>query len=123
MLYSFNCPKCSHNFDVVKPCAERNDPEICEKCSTVAVREFVPRNFAFAGLAPDEASFQPAFGKVVKNKRELRYLAEKNGMVQIGNDYKSPDKLHDEMDKRRTEKAEQNYRDAMRDIEKNGIPT
>lgn len=112
MVYEYHCSACACAFDVVKSVTEMNRPETCQ-CGAPATRQFVPNANALPRLKgmADSAHYNHAFGKVIKNKREMKYEAEKRGMVQVGNDFGSGDKLQAHFDKVRQEKRDKAYDD------------
>ena len=108
MTYEYACPSCAKRFDVIKTVSEMNAPETCA-CGTVAERQFVPSRVHFVGAKVQHAEWNPAFGQVVKDKYHRSELAKRHGMVEIGNDYKTPDKIHETFDKVREEKREKRW--------------
>lgn len=112
MIYEYLCTPCNRTFDVVKSVKDFNREELCE-CGGVATRQFTPNVNALprvSGLTY-EAQYNPAFGKVIKNKREERYEAEKRGMVQVGNDFGSGEKMQKHFDQVKQEKLDKAYDD------------
>jgi putative FmdB family regulatory protein len=113
MVYEYHCKSCLHAFDVIKSVKEIDRPEACEKCKSETSRQFVISPNALikrSGLS-ESAEFNPAFGQVIKNKRHMRYEAEKRGMVQVGNDFGSAESMQKHYDKVREEKRERAYDD------------
>jgi putative FmdB family regulatory protein len=116
MIYEYRCEPCAHAFDVVKPVADMERDERCPRCEASARRQFVPSRVFFAGTSVQNAEYNPGLGCVVKNKAHREELARRRGLVEIGNDYQSPDSIHKKFDQAREEKREQVYEQAMREI-------
>lgn len=112
MVYSYECPACSGEFDVVKSISEVDRAESCAKCNVTAKRIFKSANIRFSGTKVEHAEYNPAFGKVIRNKRERRYEAEKRGMVEVGNDFKSSDSMREHFDSERAYKLDRRYEEA-----------
>lgn len=87
--------------------------EPCEKCRTVSQRQFVPRRIHFNKAKVTHAEFNPGLGCVVKNDRHKADLLKQRGLVEIGNDFKSPDAIQQKFDTERTEKFEARYEQAL----------
>ena len=104
MTYEYRCESCLKHFDVIKSVQEMEREERCPTCEAVSQRQFVPRSVHFSGTRVQHAEFNPAFGKVVRNKYHRSELAKRHNMVEIGNDYKSPDSIHKQFDQVREEK-------------------
>lgn len=87
MIYGYECPKCKHDFEVIKSYRDIDNEETCEKCGTVSVR-YISSKGSFTGTGPgwNEAHFSPVCGKVVKNNQEVREYAKRHGLVEIGNE-------------------------------------
>lgn len=109
MTYEYYCEPCDYRFDVIKPASEMERDEPCEKCQTQAARQFVPSRVYFSNTAVQHAEWNPAFGCVVKDKYHRGELAKANNVVEIGNDYKEPDRLHKEFDEKREQKRKESW--------------
>jgi len=105
-IYPYKCV-CGDTFDVVKTMSEATTPETCPQCGSVAARLFT--RFFFNGAAVQHAEYNPAFGQVVNNKYHRSELAKRNNMVEIGNDYHSPDNIEKENAAKREEKRRRNW--------------
>lgn len=84
MIYEYQCNQCAVIFDVVKAVADFERAESCA-CGGDAKRLFRPK-IHLSGTAVEHPEYNPAFGQVVKNKRERQELAKQRGMIEIGND-------------------------------------
>lgn len=87
--------------------------ELCPVCEIVLERVWTPTHII--GASVESAEYNPGLGEVVKNKKHRAELAKRKGLVEIGNDYSSPDKIHDKFEKERAEKAEKRLRDALKE--------
>lgn len=105
-VYPYRC-SCGEEFDVYKSIHEAQRPEDCDRCGMRADRVFVP--FLFSGAAVQESEWNPAFGQVVKNKYHRSELAKKHGVVEVGNDYASPESMQKHFDKQREDKRKQSW--------------
>lgn len=99
-IYDYRCV-CGDKFEVAKSIHDATAPEHCPQCGALGERVFT--KFYFNGAAVQNAEWNPAFGQVVNNKYHRSELAKRNNMVEIGNDYVSPDSVHKEME---TKKAD-----------------
>lgn len=109
MIYEYSCPKCGHRFDVVKPASQMTDPETCGKCGAPADRQFVPSRVHFTGTGVQHAEYNPAFGRVVRNKRHRDELAKRAGVIEVGNDFKSGENQQKHYDTQRAEKHKRGW--------------
>lgn len=112
MIYAYNCPKCAHSFDVVKSHTESSTPETCQKCNTLAIKEFAPRRVYFTGEKTIDAEYNPGLGCVVKSAQHRKEVAKALGVEEIGNE--CPDKVHKHFDQAREQKNLQAYEEADR---------
>ncbi len=115
MLYPYACCKCDHAFDVVKPVADVDCPEACPQCGAPAERQFTHR-VHFTGTRVENAEYNPGLGRVVKNKREREELCKRMNLVEVGNDFKSADRMVDQFDKERSEKLESRHKKALEEV-------
>lgn len=104
MLYPYICRECESRFEVVKPLCDIDEPEKCPECDS-------DNTFRSIGLvrigSVDRESYQPAFGKVIKNKLHLkdellRARDEGREMVAVGDE--PVDKLASNLERTRTER-------------------
>lgn len=91
MIYEYQCPKCHAVTDVHKPMSQYDTEEKCPGC----VDEVMFKLFSaplFHGEKAFDAKWEPAFGKVIHNKREqkntIAALNDKNNMriEEVGTD-------------------------------------
>jgi len=85
MTYQYVCEHCSVCFEVSKKVDQRFGQEFCPMCNHTGKRILFPQHTYLNGTSVQEAEFNPAFGKVIKNKRHRNELAKEKGMMEIGN--------------------------------------
>jgi putative FmdB family regulatory protein len=111
MTYEYHCEKCQDTFDVIKTVKEINENEFCPHCKSEGVRRFIPSRVFFSGTRVEHAEYNPGLGEVVRNKAHREELAKRKGLIEIGNDFKSPDSIQNKFDKERAEKRAKAYED------------
>lgn len=111
MTYEYKCIKCGKSFDVVKPVKDMDINEYCPSCDSPAERMFVPRNVFFNGAKVEHAEYNPGLGCVVKNKAHKQDIMKRKGLSEVGNDFKSGEKMQAHFDKAREEKLNKRYED------------
>lgn len=89
--------------------SESATKESCFKCGIDADRIFKNIKISLSGTKVTHAEYNPAFGKVIRNERERRYEAEKRGLVEVGNDFKSGEAMRESFDKDRAVKREKSW--------------
>ena len=106
--YDYFCDKCDKDYEVIKSIKEYDGKDQCPACENIGTRIF-SCNIQFIGTKVEDAEYNPAFGKVVKNKYERNELAKKFNVIEIGNE--NPNKIHANFDKQREEKRKKAYED------------
>lgn len=109
MTYQYHCPKCGHEFDVVKSYLKMTDEERCSHCNTVSTRDFVPSRLFLNKTSVQHAEYNPGLGCIVRNEAHRKELCKIKGVEEIGNE--KPESLHKYYDKKREEKLEQAWAD------------
>lgn len=109
MIYLYSCGKCQTEFDVIKPLAEIDNPEFCPGCKRKGKREFAPRAIYLNKTSVHHPEYNPGLGCVVKNERHKKYLMQSKGLVEVGNDYGSGEKMQEKFEKDRAEKKEKEW--------------
>lgn len=66
-------------------------------------------NYNIIGAKVESAEYNPGLGVVTKSKRHREEIAKQKGVVEIGNDYGSAEKMSKEFDTARAEKLERNW--------------
>ena len=115
MLYPYHCIKCGQDIEIVKSMHESGREELCPICEIILERIWTAPQVI--GASVENAEYNPGLGKVVKNKKHREELCKKMGVVEIGNDYKTPDKIHEKHDQQRAERSEARYAKALKEIE------
>jgi hypothetical protein len=90
--------------------ADFDRAENCDSCQSPA-RYIFSSKIQFIGASVQNAEYNPGLGCVVKNKEHRAELAKQRGLVEIGTDYKSPDNIHKEFDKKREEARAKRWED------------
>lgn len=85
--------------------------ETCPKCGEFAVRQFVPSKLYINGAKVTHPEFNPGLGCVVRNKRHKEDLMKAKGVVEVGNDFKSGEKMNQHFDAARAEKHRKGWDD------------
>lgn len=111
MIYEYVCEKCNRQWDVYKPVSRMQEDESCEACGS-AGRRLITGGSGFMGEKVEHASFDPAFGCVVKGSSHRRSLAKERGMIEIGNE--SPDSIAKTLDAQREAKRLASYEECLR---------
>lgn len=102
MIYPYLCDSCQKEFDVVKSYLHMDDPEKCD-CGSKATRQFTAR-VHIIGAQVTNAEYNPGLGCVVKNKAHKDDIMKRKGVVEVGNDYGSSEKLQKKFETDRAEK-------------------
>jgi len=114
MIYPYEC-QCGETFEVAKALRSIDDPEHCPSCNQVARRVI--------GLSRiqtvEQAAYNPAFGKVIRNKAHLRDELKKKkdqgcDMIEVGDE--PVDKLHKHFETVRKTKQEKSWSEPVEKI-------
>src|SRR5690242_10991509 len=84
--YEFRCTPCNAKFETVESITEYDGDGECPKCHKISRDRVFSSNIQFLGAKVQDAEYNPAFGKVVKSKRERDELAKRHGLIEIGNE-------------------------------------
>lgn len=109
MTYEYQCIECSKRFDVVKSVKDMDVNEYCPRCGEPAERKFVPSRVHFTKTSVQNAEYNPGLGAVVKNEKDRQEIAKRKGLVEVGNDYGSGEKMQTQFDTAREEKKRKRY--------------
>lgn len=96
--YLYKC-SCGENFDVIKSMHDATRPENCPKCGEVGKRIFTAP--MLNGTAVFMPQYVPSLGKSFNSKREMQYEVERRGLVEVGNDFGSGEKMQRSFDRER----------------------
>ncbi len=111
MIYVYKCTKCFKKHEVIKRVSEYKKDEHCPTCNSKSDMFYTPPNLTIDKTVP---SFNPALGKVIKNKRELKYEIDKNDLVEVGNE--KTQVIHKEMDKTKEHKKAVRWENALKEV-------
>lgn len=113
-IYDWVCPQ-NHEFVTVKSMSEYEPGlmESCPECCELSTRDLSKGKTSFYGAKVEDATFHPAFGKVIRNSKHAQEEAKSRGMIELGNE--SPDKIHSGFERQRQETRVARYEDAMRE--------
>jgi putative FmdB family regulatory protein len=111
MTYEYRCVKCEYCFDVIKSVKDMDINEYCPRCESPSERQFKPSRLYLNGTSVENAEYNPGLGAVTKNRKHRKELAKRKGLVEVGNDYKSGDKMQKEFDTKREAKLKKRYED------------
>lgn len=100
---------------MIKPASQMQDEEPCVSCGKPMDRLFLPRTLHLSKTKVFEASYNPGLGCVVKSESHKQELCKQKGLVEIGNDYKSPDTQAREGDQTREHRYNTRWNQAMRE--------
>lgn len=110
MIYPYHCTPCDEIFEVTKRLADIEEPGSCPNCGVLSHdrRIGLPR----IGFVEVEPAFNPAFGKIIKNKSHLRSEMAKladmgRPVVEIGDE--PVENIHKSHDKARSDRAAQRW--------------
>lgn len=96
-VYEFFCSKCDKNFETVESIIDYDGDGECPVCKNISTERILSANILFIGEKVESPSYNPAFGKVIKNSKEAKDLAKRNGWEEIGNE--KPENIHKASDK------------------------
>lgn len=107
MMYDYHCIKCGSDVEIIKSMHDAGRSEPCPVCELQMERIWnVP---LLSGTSVENAEFNPGLGTVVKNKKHREELAKRNGLIEIGNDYKSAESMDRSFEKQREEKRRKSW--------------
>ena len=112
MVYAYRCSTCGHEFDVIKRASDYDKEEACERCTSPAIREFVPQKLHLVHTKVQEAEYNPGLGCVTKSRQHRAEICKEKGLEEIGNE--NPEKIHKHFDSRREENWERGWNNATR---------
>ena len=88
MEYPYQCKECKKLFSVFKSVKDINELETCPDCKAVCDEHcrYIGRTTFYGADDWDKAEYNPAFGKIIKNRKHRDLEAKRRGMVEIGNE-------------------------------------
>lgn len=111
MTYEYKCTRCRRAFDVIKSVRDIDVNEYCPSCGDPGERQFIPSRVYFSSTSVQNAEYNPGLGCVTKNAKDRDEIAKRKGLVPVGNDYGSGEKMQKEFDTKREEKLAKRYED------------
>ena len=86
MNYPYRC-ECGHEFTVYKHHKYIDRVEICPQCKYNCTKEnrYLGRGSFYGADGWDNAEWNPAFGKVIRNKKHRAEEAKRMGLEEVGN--------------------------------------
>lgn len=108
--YPYRCPSssCVTTWEVVKPLSDIERKEECPICGATGSR-YIGRTHFYGASDWDKAEYNPGLGCITKNAKHRKQICKARGIEELGNDYQSPEKLHEHNDKMRHEKWERSW--------------
>lgn len=110
MIYLYACEKCDIEFDVSKPLSDLDRAESCTNCGNIASRQ-VTAPMCLIGTAVESPEYNHGLGCVTKSSKHRAEIAKSRGLVEIGSDFSSSEKLQNHYDKVREDKRNKSYED------------
>lgn len=111
MIYDWLCQKCDLEFETIDSISEYTGHKSCTICGNDCIRIFSRVRIHLTGTAVQDAEFNVGLGKVTKSKNHREELAKQLGVVEIGNDFKKPEKVHKHFDSERADKLKKSWDD------------
>ena len=86
MRYPYRC-ECGKEFNVIKSSKIIDRVEKCPHCGHNCTKEnrFISRTHFYGADDWDKAEYNPAFGKVIRNKKHRDAEAKRLGLEEVGN--------------------------------------
>lgn len=86
MTYEYFCGQCNASTDIMKPVAQYDKIESCEKCGTIMVRAFAPQKIHLFGTAVEDKYFNHGLGQVVSGKADVKRICKEKNLIEVGNE-------------------------------------
>lgn len=113
--YEYLCKDCGSQFDVIKSIKDYDLPESCHSCQSLTTVRQISRTHFYGASDWDSASYNPAFGKVIKNKKHRDEEAKRLGLIEVGNE--DLEKTTASQDKRLDDNINESMKDAYESLE------
>ncbi len=110
MTYEYLCEECGVLTDIIKSVSDLDRVETCAYCSKHLARQFSP-HVHFIGTSVQSAEYNYGLGFVVKNKRHREELAKQKGLIEVGSDYGTSEKMQKSFDTERAHKFAKRWED------------
>lgn len=108
-VYDYYCTDCDSGFELIKSIKAHQDVEPCPKCQKLAKQDLSRCRFETIGASVKDAYKCPALGQVIKSDYQRSELAKQKGLVEVGNDFGSGEKMFDSFEKDRALKRKKAY--------------
>jgi len=105
--YDWHCQKCDANFETIESIKNYTGRGECPTCKNLSVDRIFSHQVYFIGASVEDATYNPAFGQVVKNSRQAREIAKEKGLIEIGTE--KPETIHKHFDSQREEKLKKSW--------------
>jgi putative FmdB family regulatory protein len=105
--YVYRCISCGVTSEIVKSIKLASQEEICDKCQVTLDKVYTP--FQILGARVENAEFNPGLGCVVKNSKHRKEIADRKGLVEVGNE--TPDTLYKETVVKKEKQREREWND------------
>lgn len=93
MKYDAICMTCAHQYDYIRPIADRNDVPPCPECASTDVRKIIVNAPQGCITGKFEAFKSQVDGTIIRNSRELEEHNRRNKVVLLGEGYSNQDIL------------------------------
>lgn len=103
--YLYRCTRCGVKSEIVKSMHDSSREEICGECNITLDRVYT--SFQILGAKVQDAEFNTGLGCVVKSTRHRKELAERRGLIEIGNE--TPETSHREIVVKREKEREKEW--------------
>ena len=84
--YPYKCKTCTNTFDVYKFIADLDRKETCPKCESYWTERYIAKVTFYGASDWDQAKYDPAFGKVIRNAKHREREAKQRGWIEVGNE-------------------------------------
>lgn len=81
-IYEYKCPECEHIFEQFLRIADYTPTASCPDCGKESTRIYSPVHFSVDNW--DRRGWQPAVGRPLKNKADLKDWLKANNMSEVG---------------------------------------
>jgi putative FmdB family regulatory protein len=121
-VYDYLCGKCGSPFEEFRGIkaydsdASANCPHCSHLCGS-GDRDFSRASYSFIGTNVQNAEFNPGLGQVVKSAYHKKEILKEKGLVEVGNDFNSGEKMQTHFDKRKAEEREKRWQTGLGEIE------
>lgn len=117
-VYYFNCRSCQKAFHKILNVSDLPSDVDCTECNEVCAfsDRIIPvtsirkaSNYATIGAKVEDAEWNYGLGTVTKSARHRAEVARRKGLVEVGNDFGSGEKMQKEFEKKKKEELDSNW--------------